>query len=256
MTIDVNVFVGAYPWRKVPGTSPRDLLAAMDRTGIDTAWLSHLPGVFWRDPTEGNTWLQETAEREPRFEPVPAVQPELAGWERVVAAAAENGAPAVRADPTFYGIAPDGLPMRRLAAACGEAAVPLLMAVRFEDGRQRHPNDRAAELPPSAVRALIRSDPRVRILITHADRGFIEEVHFGSTPEEAARLWWDISWIWGPPEDHLELLLGTIGAERFVFGSGQPLRIPETPVARLDLLDLSAETRSAVEAGNARKLAG
>jgi uncharacterized protein len=131
MVIDVNAFVGSYPWRKVPDTSPRALLGAMDRVGIDTAWLSHLPGVFWRDPTEGNAWLQETADREPRFEPVPAVHPELTGWERVVAEAAERGAPAVRADPTFYGIAPAGGPMCRLAAACGEAAVPLLLAVRF-----------------------------------------------------------------------------------------------------------------------------
>src|SRR2546427_7246134 len=32
-------------------------------------------------------------------------------------------------------------------------------------------------------------------------------------------LWWDISWIWGPPEDHLETLLATVGVDRFVFGT-------------------------------------
>ena len=57
-------------------------------------------------------------------------------------------------------------------------------------------------------------------------RPFVEEVHFGSTPDEAGRIWWDICWIWGPPEDHLQALLGTIGAARFVVGTGQPLRIP------------------------------
>ena len=30
MRIDVNAFVGAYPWRRVPGTSPESLLQAMD----------------------------------------------------------------------------------------------------------------------------------------------------------------------------------------------------------------------------------
>jgi hypothetical protein len=130
----------------------------------------------------------------------------------------------------------------------------------LEDGRQRHPNDRAAELPPSAIRTLIRSDRSARLLVTHADRAFIEEVHFGSTPEEAGRIWWDISWIWGPPEDHLETLLETVGVERFVFGTGQPLRLPETSVAKLDLLALSAERREAIESGNlqqvARRLSG
>ena len=80
MRIDVNAFVGAYPFRRVPGTSPEALLAAMDRTGLDEAWVTHLPGVFWRDPTEGNAWLLELAGRSPRLRPVPAVHPGLAGW--------------------------------------------------------------------------------------------------------------------------------------------------------------------------------
>jgi hypothetical protein len=146
--------------------------------------------------------------------------------------------------------------MRALAAACGEAGIALSVAVRFEDGRQRHPNDHAPELPAAAVRALIRSDARVRILITHADRPFVEEVHFGSTPEEASRIWWDICWIWGPPEDHLHTLFGTVGSARFVLGTGQPLRIPENAGAKLDLLDLAPADRTAIESGNARTLAG
>jgi predicted TIM-barrel fold metal-dependent hydrolase len=140
--------------------------------------------------------------------------------------------------------------MRVLAAACGAAHVSLLMAVRLEDARQRHPNDRAPELPAAAVRALLRSDDDVRVIVTHADRAFIEEVHFGSTPEEAARVWWDINWIWGPPEDHLETLLATVGVGRFVFGTGQPLRLPEASVTKLDLLDLKPEERAAIESGN------
>ncbi|HEY9508217.1 MAG TPA: amidohydrolase family protein, partial [Gemmatimonadales bacterium] len=121
----------------------------------------------------------------------------------------------------------------------------------LEDGRQRHPNDPAAELPAAAVRALVRADPAVRIVVTHADRPFVEEVHFGSTPEEAGRTWWDISWIWGPPEDHLETLLRTVGPARLLFGTGQPLRIPENAVAKLDLLDLDAADRAAIDWGNA-----
>jgi len=91
--------------------------------------------------------------------------------------------------------------------------------------------------------------------VTHADRAFIEEVHFGSTPEEARRIWWDICWLWGPPEDHLATLLETIGVERFVFGTGQPLRLPETSVAKLDLLELLADQRRAIESGNVKTIA-
>jgi predicted TIM-barrel fold metal-dependent hydrolase len=252
MRIDVNAFLGAYPFRRVPATSPEALLRAMDRAGIDEAWVSHLPGLFWRSPGDGNAWLYETAAREPRFRPVPAVHPAIDGWAAVLSEAAGRDVPAVRCDPTYYGLSPAGSEMRVLAAACGAAGVPLLMAVRLEDGRQRHPGDTAPELPAAAVRTLLRCDDDLRLVITHADRSFIEEVHFGSTPEEARRIWWDIAWIWGPPEDHLELLLGTVGAERFVFGTGQPLRIPEASVAKLDLLELAAEQREAIESDNVR----
>jgi predicted TIM-barrel fold metal-dependent hydrolase len=250
MRIDVNSFVGAYPYRKVPGTSPDDLLRAMDRVGIDEAWVSHLPSVFWRNPAEGNPWLYQTAGRQARFRAVPAVHPGLADWEATATEASAAGVPALRCDPMYYGVDPIGPEVRALASYCGEAQLPLLVAVRLEDARQRHPNDRAGELPPWAVRTLIRSDSRLRLVVTHADRPFIEEVHFGSTPEESARIWWDISWIWGPPEDHLQTLLGTIGAERFVFGTGQPLRLPETTVAKLDLLDVSKDERAAIESEN------
>ena len=257
MRVDVNVLLGAYPFRKVPGTSPDALLQAMDRVAIDEAWVSHLPSLFWRAPGDGNAWLYETTGRQSRFKPVPAVHPGLAGWELALGEAADRGAPVVRCDPTHYGLEPTGPEMRVLVAACGAARLPLMLAVRLEDARQRHPNDRAPELSAAAVRALIRSDEDVRLVITHADRAFIEEVHFGSTPEEAARLWWDVSWIWGPPEDHLATLLETIGVHRFVFGTGQPLRLPETSVAKLDLLDLATAQRAAIESENAtRGLAG
>ena len=155
-------------------------------------------------------------------------------------------------DPTVHGLDPLGMPMRRLGAVGAEAGMPVMLAVRVEDGgnvtRPMVPRG-----PAAPVRALVRADPRTRLLVTHADRGFIEEVHFGSTPEEQARIWWDICWIWGPPEDHL-----APGQHHwcgpFSLGSGMPLRIPETPIARLDLLDLTPADRAAIDRGNAEAL--
>ena len=187
---------------------------------------------------------------------MPAIHPGLPDWERELEGLHQARVQIVRSDPTWYALPPAGAEMRSLARATGRLGLPLMMAVRFEDGRQRHPLDRAEELPAAAVRALVREDPRVRLVITHADRSFIDEVHFGSTPAEAERIWWDISWVWGPPEDHLATLLETVGPARFLLGSGQPLRLPETPLARLDLLDLPADDRTRIESGNALAILG
>ena len=123
---------------------------------------------------------------------------------------------------------------------------------RARDRRQHSklPLDRADELSPAALRTLIRSDRQVKLVVSHAERSFIEEVHWGLAPDESRRIVWDIAWIWGPPEDHLALLIETMGIERFIFGTGMPLRIPDTPFARMDLLQLSAKQRGQVLRGN------
>jgi predicted TIM-barrel fold metal-dependent hydrolase len=258
MRTDVNAFLGAYPFRREAGASAAQLLKAMDRVGSSDAWVSWLPAAAGKETGEDAMRALEAAIRgaSERLKPVPSLAPARRGWERGLARAKDLGAPAVRCDPTFLGLDPCGPEMRAVVDACAASGVPLMMAVRLEDGRQRVPEDSAPELPPWAVRTLVRHHAKARFIITHADRAFIEEVHFGSTPEEAGRLWWDIAWIWGPPEDHLETLLGTVGVPRFVFGTGMPLRLPEAAVAKLDLLDLKPADRSAIERGNALRLVG
>jgi predicted TIM-barrel fold metal-dependent hydrolase len=253
MTIDVATFVGGYPFRHLPDPSPTWLLRQMDRTGISTAWVGHLPSAWHRDPAPGNGELIGLLRaHSDRLRPVPTIHPGLPRWSDDLRAALDAGAPAVRAYPTIQGLDPAGAEMGSLLAAAATAGLPVILTVRLEDLRQRHPLDVAPDLPAAALRTLVRLDPRVRLLVTHADRALLEEVHFGLTPDEARRVLWDISWIWGPPQDDLRVLLGTVGGARFTFGTGMPLRIPDGSVAKLDLLELTAEERERITAGNLR----
>ena len=233
---DHNALIGPYPFRRLPEPTPGRLLAEMDRLGIGSAWVGHLPSAFYRDAAAGNDELLEAlGPHRARLLPVPAVNPAYPGWEREVARAVDAGAPGVRTYPSHYGFEAAGPAMRALCGACADAEIELVLTVRFEDARQRHALDVAPDLLGAAARAAVRSHPRVRLLVTAADRAFVEEVHFGSTPGEAARIRWDISWIWGPPEDHLGHLVRTIGRERFVLGTHFPLRLPEAALTKLEL---------------------
>jgi hypothetical protein len=126
--------------------------------------------------------------------------------------------------------------MRSLCGACGEAGVALVLTQRFEDLRQRHWLDQAGDLSAAAIRSVARANTNTRIVICSAGRGTIEETHWGLTPDERELVFWDISWIWGPPEDELATLLRTVGAARFVYGTAWPLRLAQTPRANLALL--------------------
>ncbi len=258
MTVtDVAAFVGDYPYRRISNATAGWLLSQMDRLSIEWAWVGHLSSFLYKDPLPGNVALERIVDRHSdRFVPVPVVHPGLPQWEDDLNRAVSLGAPAVRVYPMHLGLDPAGGAMRVLAAAAGAAALPLLLTVRFEDLRQRHPLDVAGDLPAAAVRTLVRSDPDVKIIVTHADRGFVEEVHFGLTPEESVRLLWEISWIWGPPENHLAQLFETVGIEQFTFGTGMPLRAPDSTMAKVDLLNLTNGERAQIMSENLEQWTG
>jgi hypothetical protein len=236
LMIDFNAFIGPYPYRHVPHPEPTMLDRVVERDGLSGAWVGHLPSAFHRDPMLGNAELTAALKPFKRLKPVPIVRPDWPDWESTLAQAADAGAPAIRAYPQHWSMGPENASMRELALAAGERRMVLMPTVRFEDLRQRHALDTAGDLSAAAIRAIARAGEAARIIVTAAGRDMIEEVHWGLTPEEQRRVFWDISWIWGPPEDHLAKLFRTIGSDRFVYGTQWPLRLTQTPRANLDLL--------------------
>lgn len=233
---DHNALIGPYPFRRLSDPTPERLVSEMDRLGVERAWVGHVPSIYYRDVAAGNEELfASLANHRARLLPVPAVNPVFPGWPREVARARLEGCPAVRTYPSHYGFAASGGAAHQLAAACADSGLQLVLTVRLEDARQRHRLDSAADLIGADVRALVRAHAGVRLLVTNADRALVEEVQFGATSEEAARIRWDVSWIWGPPEDHLAHLFRTVGRDQFVFGTHFPFRLPESALARLEL---------------------
>jgi predicted TIM-barrel fold metal-dependent hydrolase len=233
--IDVNAWIGSYPFRHLPHPEPDVLVRVLAREGLAGAWVGHLPSAFHRDPAPGNAHLYEALAPHDSLRPAPCIRPDWPRWERELVEAAERGAPAVRAYPAQWGMGPGDPSLARLADGCAEAGLALVFTVRFEDLRQRHPLDVAPDLGAPHVRALVRGT-RAQVVVLHAGRELIEETYWSLTEPERSRVWFDFSWVWGPPEDHLATLFRTIGSERFVFGTGWPLRLAQNPSANLALL--------------------
>lgn len=234
--IDVNTFIGGYPWRHLPHPDPDVLARVLEREGFRGAWVGHLPTAFHRDPRHGNAeLLQSIAPFAGTLSAAPVVRPDWPGWSEVLHALAAQNAAAIRVYPQLWGLAPGDPRLTELAAGCQSLGLPVLLTVRFEDLRQRHPLDQSPDLSAAHVRELARAGTNVRLVVTAAGRELIEEVHWGLTPAERAHVFWDISWIWGPPTDDLSHLLRSVGADRFVMGTMWPLRLAQTPRANLAL---------------------
>ncbi|GAC1517238.1 MAG: hypothetical protein NVS1B4_16700 [Gemmatimonadaceae bacterium] len=235
--MDVSAYVGQFPFRHLPHPDADVLVRVLAREGLRGAWVGHLPSAFHRDPAAGNEALYTMiAAHQPLLSPVPIVRPDWPGWEATLREAVDHGAVAVRAYPQHHGQGSNDPVLGALAHAAADAGLVILLTVRFEDLRQRHALDVAGDLPAATVRTIARASTRARIVVTGASAEFIQEVHWGLTPDEQSRIWYDFAWVWGPPEDQLSRLFRTMGSQRFVYGTHWPLRLTQTSRANLDLL--------------------
>ena len=243
--VDVSAWIGPYPFREVPHPDPDVLVRVLDREGIRQAWVGWLPSAWHRDPAPGNATLRRAlAPHADTLLAAPCVRPDWPGWRHVLSQELERGAACVRAYPAQWGYVPGHTALLELAQACSEARTPLHLTVRVEDLRQRHPLDTAGDLSPAAVRAIARARTGCTLVVSGAGKDFIEEVWWGLTPEERAPLRFDFGWVWGPPEDHFEHLVRTIGPTALVVGSQWPLRLVQQSRALHALLP--APLRAAV----------
>jgi len=234
--VDVSAWIGAYPFREVPHPEADVLVRVLEREGIAKAWVGALPSAWHRDPAPSNAWLYaQLAPYADRLLPSPTVRPDWPGWEALLDDAVRRGAPSVRVYPMQLGFGATSPVLPALARGCADRGLVLQLTVRFEDLRQRHPMDTAGDLSAAHIRSLVRSEPRLQVIVSGGGRDLIEETHWSLTPDEQSRCFWDWAWVWGPPEDHFEHLVRTIGGARFVFGGFWPMRLIQAPLATISL---------------------
>lgn len=230
--IDVHVSIGSVPYREVPHPEAPILARVLAREGVRGAWVGNLPSAFAAQPHSSHDPLFDALAPHPELRATPVVHPAVRGWERALEHARERGAAAVRAYPAQWRLGPAGSRMRALAGACAAAKIPIMLTAHLE------PQAGDVFRPDGAdtIRAILRAHAAVRLIVLAADRALVESSYVGLSPEEARRLWWDISRIAGPPVDDLSALLRARGGAQFLYGSGWPLRLTQVPKANLELL--------------------
>jgi predicted TIM-barrel fold metal-dependent hydrolase len=221
MIIDVNAYLGHYPFRQLPRTDARSLVAHMDAHGIDIALVSSLHAVFYRDSHQGNCELfAEIQPFQPRLVPVATVNPKYVGWEADLAESVETGrAKGIALWPEHHGY--------QLADEHGQAALrriadyglPIVLTQRLEDRRQRHHWDVASDLTIDSVIAAATAHPTLRFLLSNW-------IGLDGTKLRAAglrgRCLIDFARLHVLMNKEVPQLVETLGVESIAFGSHMP----------------------------------
>jgi predicted TIM-barrel fold metal-dependent hydrolase len=169
MIIDVNAALGAYPFRRLTRTSAAEVVALMDRSGIDRAVVSSLPALLYRDVQRANEELRGfIAAQAGRFVPVATINPTYAGWERDLERVVRDWKwRAVALAPGHHDYRLSDAPGRAALARIAELGVPVVLTQRLEDRRQRHAWDRAEDLQLAEVLAAAKAFPTLRMMLVN-----------------------------------------------------------------------------------------
>ena len=244
MILDASAHLGPYPFRSLGATAATQLLARMDRVGIDRAVVSSLPAIFYRDTHRGNAELHvETQSHRDRLVPIATINPLYAGWQSDLTESVERwGMKAVALAPDYHGY--------RLADATAtltrinELRVPVVLTQRLEDRRQRHAWDRAEDLTEGELLATARAFPSLRIYLRNwvaldgkklADAGL------------RGRCLIDFARLSVVHTKDVPKLIDALGIEALAFGSHAPFDYAGPSLVKLEnLMSLPADDRERI----------
>ena len=169
MIIDVNAYIGHYPFRKLVARTAEQLVELMDANGIDRAVVSSLHAVFYRDAHRGNEELAEQSQAHSgRLIPVATLNPKYADWRRDLDECVTRwNMKAVTLVPEHHGYSLSDEYGQAALEQIVEYGLPLVLTQRFEDRRQRHHWDIANDLSMATLLSVAQKHPKLKLLLSN-----------------------------------------------------------------------------------------
>ncbi len=169
MIIDINAYLGHYPFRRLPHRTAQSMIELMDQHGIDRAVVTSLHAVFYRDAHRGNEDLYaETKSFDSRFVRVATINPNYVGWLRDLDQAIDDwGMKAVTLFPAHHDYSLSDRVCRDVIDELSRRGLPLVLTQRLEDRRQRHHWDIAEDLEFKSVLEIARQYPQLKLVLVN-----------------------------------------------------------------------------------------
>ena len=252
MIIDINAFIGEWPFGELPYRTADGLLTLMDRHGIDIAAVSSLHGLFYKLCDRANRRLYEDIKGHgDRLVPVGTVNPAFPGWERDLKQCRDEfGARAVKLFPTYHGYAPDCPECSDAIDAAAEMGLPVVLSLGFEDPRV---HQWTLQIPSIDVQALARlastkSGKRLVLSAIHT-----AEARGVFSAAQGSDYCVEISHMEGPILC-VQQFVKDMGADRVLLGTQAPFMNPKGAMLALCEPGFEEGDRARVLGGNAKGL--
>ena len=254
MIIDINAFLGDWPFGELPYSTADGLLGLMDRNGIDMAAVSSMHGIFYKlcDVANRRLW-EEVKDHGDRLIPVGTVNPAFPGWERDLKQCRDDfGARAIKLLPAYHGYTVASPECSDAIDAAADLGLPVMLSVKFEDPRVHHWTLRIPEVDLEALGALVAAK-RGRRLILASVRTASARTVLSAAGESDCLV--EISHMEGPIMC-VQDLVRDIGSHRVLLGTQAPFMNPKGAMLAMGEPGFAEDDRARVLGENAKELLG
>jgi predicted TIM-barrel fold metal-dependent hydrolase len=255
MIVDANVHLSRWPCRRLPGDETPELVARLRKRNVTQAWAASFDGILHRDIAAVNARLVSDcrAHGAGLLVPFGSINPKLPSWqEDVRRCAVDHRMPGIRLYPNYHGYELTDAAFAELLHIAAEREILVQLAVSMEDTRTQHPLLRVQAVDLSALPALVRNEPKLRLVLlncTPSLRGRQLKLL-----AEAGEVYFDIATVEGV--EGLARLADQVTPDRILFGSYFPFFYFESAFLKVEESGLPESAKSKILEGNAGRLVG
>lgn len=267
MLIDINAYVGNWPYRGLRGNNLNELLERMNKYGVDKTLVSNLNGLFYVDSQVANEELSNEMSLNKlfmdRFIPFATINPELPWWrESLKICHEEYGMKGIRIFPLYHHYNLSDKNCIELVRTARDLDMPIAIPLRMTDLRERSWLDVDRALTYNDVADLVNVVPDAKYMILDARITDDQQVTSDESIRilKSANILFDTSRasgvpIKGPNSESLKYLIDTFGLERVAFGTETPFVDYCSPFLRVAVFEQSDESKkSLIWSGNVQRM--
>jgi predicted TIM-barrel fold metal-dependent hydrolase len=253
MTVDVNVYLSRWPFRRLPCDDTPKLVERLRTCGVAQAWAGSFDGLLHKDLGGVNARLADECAAHPSGMLVPfgSVNPTLPDWEEDLRRCQEDHRmPGIRLHPNYHGYRLDEPVCAELLRLAAQRGLIVQLAVRMEDPRTQHPLMPVPDVDTGPLAELVAGCPNLRLILLNGLQALRGDA-LGRLVK-AGNVSCEISMLEGV--GGLANLLGTVPVERVLFGSHFPFFYLEAALLKLRESELSPAQTKAISQENAERL--
>ena len=267
MLIDINAYVGNWPFQQLKYNTCEALYDRMNKFGVDVSVISNLNGIFYKNTQSANEELYEEIRSNRRFKdrfiPYAVINPIYAGWQDDLETCIKTyGFKGVRLYPRYHDYEILDPACIELVKRVRDYGLPVAFNYRMMDSRERSWMD-ISNMKGNAIREwnlknilpIVNAVPDAKYMIlnfANAAKLDTEEMNLVKKSD----LLFDTS---GRTITNMADFLNLYGSDKFAFGTHSPILDYLTGLLRIESLhsnEADENMKEMLRSGNAKKMLG